>query len=531
MRCRKLTRILCCILCSSILKISLSAAAPVLNEVVLNANSDGVTVGTFDGGGAQLTAVSNLIDTSAAPREYVAQVFTPSKTGTYVFGLSKSNQDTVLVVYSGDFDPFTPSARAIILNDDADGAGAGGVVMNNCGINAMRCPKITMNLTGGNNYSVVVTSYLPAQTVSDGVNFYVFGEPVLIGSSSIAETVGTSIRLDLRNVITDFLSYSDLQADQAVERHISKMDRLAKTVTKNQSDVMDENQPNFMFEANDDRIELGLEGDIVLNEFDRTTTIFSQSFSHIRNKNKNSSTNGRLTFSFERLLNREVTLGNSIGVHYNKVQQKFPGEAKNSHTAVSFGTYRIKNISPKLLSEWHLRALFGDGEVKSANTDRGWQSTFQTQAFKVGNSILGRFKTNIHPQNKKLRSIEIWPKFIWNYGIIKAKNLNSLFKTGSNQNEVNVLASDVKVFDASFGPILKFRNKNKIKTFLGDTLTISPAFQYSRIKAKETTLKRGALLDVYFSNESDGMRTAQMRFEKSNLSTGASIWAGFNLKF
>ena len=101
------------------------------------------------------------------------------------------------------------------LGDVYKRQGAGGVVMNNCGINAVRCPKITMNLTGGNNYSVVVTSYLPAQTVSDGVNFYVFGEPVLIGTSSIAETVGTSIKLDLRNVIIDFLSYSDLQADQA----------------------------------------------------------------------------------------------------------------------------------------------------------------------------------------------------------------------------------------------------------------------------------------------------------------------------
>ena len=242
--------------------------------------------------------------------------------------------------------------------------------MNNCGVNAVRCPKITMNLTGGNNYSVVVTSYLPAQTVSDGVNFYVFGEPVLIGTSSIAETVGTSIKLDLRNVITDFLSYSDLQADQAVERHISKMARLAKSVTENQPDVTDENQPNLLLAANDDRIELGLEGDIVLHKFDRTTTIFSQSFSHLRNKNKNSSTNGHLTLSFEKLLNREVTLGNSIGVHYNKVQQKFPGEAKNSHAAVSFGTYRIKNISPKLLSEWHLRGLLGNGEVKSTKLTR-----------------------------------------------------------------------------------------------------------------------------------------------------------------
>ena len=96
---------------------------------------------------------------------------------------------------------------------------------------------------------------------------------------------------------------------------------------------------------------------------------------------------------------------------------------------------------------------------------------------------------------------------------------------------MNVLASDVKVFDASLGPIFKFRNKDKMNTFLGDTFTISPAFNFSRIKAKETTLKRGALLDVYFSDESDGMRTAQVRFEKSNLLDGASIWAGFNLKF
>ena len=115
--------------------------------------------------------------------------FTPSKTGTYVFGLSKSNQDTVLVVYSGDFDPSSPSVGAINLNDDADGAGAGGVVMNNCGLNAIRCPKISMTVNGGSNYSVVVYIISTNQTVSDGVNFYVFGEPVLIGTDSTAETV------------------------------------------------------------------------------------------------------------------------------------------------------------------------------------------------------------------------------------------------------------------------------------------------------------------------------------------------------
>ena len=531
MRCHKLAKILCCILCTMILKIPSSTAAPVLNEVVLNANSDGVTVGTFDGGGALLTAVANLIDTSAAPREYVAQVFTPSKTGTYVFGLSRSNQDTVLVVYSGDFDPSSPSAGAITLNDDADGAGAGGVVMNNCGLNAVRCPKISMSLNGNTNYSVVVTSYLPNQTVSDGVNFYVFGEPVLIGTSSIAETVGTSIKLDLKNVITDFLTYSDLHSDQAVERHISEMDRLEKITSKNNFDTLINRQPNFKLDASDDMFELGLEKNIALVKSNNTHTFISQSFSHLRNKNKNSSTNGHLTVSFEKLLDKKVTLGHSFGVHYNKVKQKFPSEAKNYHAAVSFGNYRIENISPKLFSEWHFRGLFGNGEVKSVNTGRGWQSTFQTQALTIGNSIVGRFQTNIHRQNGKLKSIEIWPKFSWKYGTIKARKIESLSKTGSNQDELNVVASDVKVFDASFGPILKFRNRNEINTFLGDTFTISPAFHYSRINEKQTTLMRRAILDVYFSNKIDGIRTAQMKLEKSDNLDGVSIWVGFNLNF
>ena len=531
MRHQKITKILCCILFTVIFNVSSSTAAPVLNEVVLNANTDGVTVGTFDGGGARLTVVANLSDTSAAPREYVAQVFTPSKTGTYVFGLSKSNQDTVLVVYSGDFDPSSPSAGAINLNDDSDGAGAGGVTMNNCGLNAVRCPKISMTLNGGSNYSVVVTSYLPNQTVSDGVNFYVFGEPVLIGTASIAETVGTSINLDLRNVITDFLSYSDLHSDQAIERHISKMDRVKKMAGESEADIFDKNQQSFKLDASDDKIELGFEREIVLMELNKTNTLISQSFSHLRNENKNSSTNGHLTLSFEKLLDKQVTIGNSLGVHYNNVRQKFPSEAENYHAAVSFGTYRIKNISPELMSQWHFRGLFGNGAVKSSNTGRGWQSTFQTQALTLGNYIVGRFQTKIYRQNRKLKSIEIWPKFSWNYGIIKARKLESLAKTGSNQNELSVVASDVRVFNANLGPILKFRNRSKINSFLGDTFTVSPAFHYSRIDAKKTTLERGALLDIYFSNEADGMRTAQMRFEKSNHLYGASIWAGFNLKF
>jgi hypothetical protein len=160
------------------------SAAPVLSQATLNADSAGVTVGSFDGGGNTLVNVANLSDTTAAPREYVSQTFIPSVSGTYVFGLSKSNEDTVLVLYDTSFDPSNPATNALIVNDDSDGAGAGGVVMVKCGARVTFCPKISTTLQGGNTYQIVITSYSPAQTVSDGVDFYVFGEPVLIGATA-----------------------------------------------------------------------------------------------------------------------------------------------------------------------------------------------------------------------------------------------------------------------------------------------------------------------------------------------------------
>ena len=80
-------------------------AIPVVTETILFNNSIGAVSGSFDGGGNTLAALADLTDTSAAPREYVSQFFTPVVSGTYVFGLSSSNEDTVLILYEGEFDP------------------------------------------------------------------------------------------------------------------------------------------------------------------------------------------------------------------------------------------------------------------------------------------------------------------------------------------------------------------------------------------------------------------------------------------
>jgi hypothetical protein len=86
-------------------------AAPKLSETVLTANSDGATSGSFDGGGATLTSTANLA-TTGSNRNFVAQYFVPSSSGIYEIGLSSSTEDTVIVFYSGIFQPSSPATNA-----------------------------------------------------------------------------------------------------------------------------------------------------------------------------------------------------------------------------------------------------------------------------------------------------------------------------------------------------------------------------------------------------------------------------------
>ena len=57
-------------------------ALPVLVQSIVNANSNGATIGSFDGGTNQLTTVANL-SVSGQTRNYVAQFFVPTVTGSY----------------------------------------------------------------------------------------------------------------------------------------------------------------------------------------------------------------------------------------------------------------------------------------------------------------------------------------------------------------------------------------------------------------------------------------------------------------
>ena len=71
----------------------------------------------------------------------------------------------------GTFNPSSPSTNALPLNDDPTAPyGPNGVVMEACGTQISYCPRITNNLTASTTYHIVITSYKPNMTVSDGVN-------------------------------------------------------------------------------------------------------------------------------------------------------------------------------------------------------------------------------------------------------------------------------------------------------------------------------------------------------------------------
>lgn len=158
-----------------------AVAVATLTEFTLNTGVTGVSTGTFSIANGSLSNVSQLSSSGASTYNYAAQLFTPSLSGSYTFGMSSAPNDTVLILYQGSYNPAAPSTNAIDLNDDSDGLGAGGVTMGLCGGSAGLCPKMTQTLTGSTDYYVVVTTYSAGGAVTLPISFYVYGEPVGVG--------------------------------------------------------------------------------------------------------------------------------------------------------------------------------------------------------------------------------------------------------------------------------------------------------------------------------------------------------------
>lgn len=138
--------------------------------LTVDANTPGLSQGTFLGTSGGLWSTGGLSGSSS--RNYVSVFFVPPTTRTYTLGQASAPVDTVMILTQGVFDPLTPATGALVVNDDSNGQGIPGITMGSCGTPTF-CPKISLELTAGTRYSVVITTYSAGAQLGLPQSFYV----------------------------------------------------------------------------------------------------------------------------------------------------------------------------------------------------------------------------------------------------------------------------------------------------------------------------------------------------------------------
>jgi|GEM_PF-1986578 len=107
---------------------------------------------------------------------YAAIQFTPTQTGSYFFGQIFSPVDTVMILYSGIYDPANPGAGALVGNDDTSQANHRVVLGNpslliSCGGSSSWCPQVQQNVVVGQTYTLWVSVYSPSSNAAFNLPF------------------------------------------------------------------------------------------------------------------------------------------------------------------------------------------------------------------------------------------------------------------------------------------------------------------------------------------------------------------------
>ncbi len=182
------------------LALALPAFSSMAQVTYFSANNSNATTGTMSLSTATLDDVvlSNPSRLSAGANRfnYATVYFVPTNTATYKFGQTAAPVDTVMVVYSGVFNAAAPGTGAIVGNDDTSLATHKTTVGNNalvtsCGTVAL-CPQVTTNVTAGQRYTLLISTYdaiaalgLPLEFYSDGAGSFYASVSALPSSTSV----------------------------------------------------------------------------------------------------------------------------------------------------------------------------------------------------------------------------------------------------------------------------------------------------------------------------------------------------------
>ena len=505
-------------------------AAPILSETVLTTNSDGATSGSFNGGGGTLTSTANLA-TTGSNRNFVAQYFVPSSSGTYEIGLSSSTEDTVVVFYSGTFQSSTPATNAQTVRDDFTGTRSVGVTMGTCGGQVRYCPQITENLVGGQTYYIVVTSYLPNRTVSDGVNLYIYGEPVSFGNTDqtdAAAKLATTVNLEVLNRTKSLIKFNKMYISNAIERHISYQKNEKQDQPESKLDFYGYKKPiNHIF-VNERLSKFKTSSSNTQPMKNGSRWNIDTALSYVNNRNGNETTNSEIRVSVEQPAKELGTIGGAFGLQYHNSDTVNPNFGKVENKGASFTVYNIMNVRENVFFENHLMVASGQGKAELGSNGQIWSSKFDTYSSLYGFSLRGLLEASLlDPPVFIGEKIEIWPSFSFDHGFSKAKDIRSSFEFGSIYENLKVGDSEVKVTEISVAPQFKFRPKTRKASGLGNTLSVAPGYSCQRISSGLNNNSCGTDIHVFLVGDGDGQK--RFNFQLQNLTDSKTFSASLNL--
>ena len=508
-------------------------ALPVLVQSIVNANSNGATVGSFDGGTNQLTTVANL-SVSGQTRKYVAQYFVPTVTGSYDIGLSSSSEDTVLVLYQGSFDPGIPGINSLTLIDDYSGSRPPGVSVSSgsCGAtdpDGSYCPQISANLVGGKTYFIVVTSYSPNMTVSDGVNMYVYGSPVLIGTATqdgATASVKRLLRLNLSDVMKNLGHVNEKFMDGATKRHFSNVSGFGGEGDANSQRISDGENSNDNLKLTDDIVEIHWSEKKITKISDKERLIFETYVEHQKRPGIKEQTDLNLKFAKENFNKGDRTNGISLELQTNFQKLSNFTDAEFRHINLLLGGYSIRSLGKSLLLQGHASVGMGKGKQLLNTGSQTWNTDFDTKTFLIGGSLTGKIKVNPYATLFLKKKFEIWPTLFVEHGQIHASNVNSRLKYGATDEELDVTGLQAGVTSLTFSPKFLFTNGLHQSD---PTFVFAPQFSCRRVAVNATKEACGFGANFGIFQQSNGQKVFDLSIKK--IGPHQSILALLELNF
>ena len=207
------------------------------------------------------------------------------------------------------------------------------------------CPQISANLVGGQTYFIVITSYAPNMTVSDGVNMCVW-KPSAVDfyarwCQSIRQTLPPLKSFRYRekpgNVNEKFM-------DGATKRHFSNVSGFWEEVYTNSQLISDDEGPNDILKITEDFVEIDWSEKQIKETYNKKRFIFETYVEHQKRHGIQEHADLNLKFAEESFNKTDRTNGISIELQSNFQKASNFTDAEFRHINLLLGGYSIQSL-------------------------------------------------------------------------------------------------------------------------------------------------------------------------------------------